>query len=64
MAGALSEAEGGAGGSAQEAATVAAAAAEQLRAIEDLAQGATELSAVADRLIQSVRFARGDGATA
>ena len=62
MAAALAQAEGGAGGSSQEAAAVAAAAAEQLRAIEDLAQGATELSGVADRLTRAIRFARGNGA--
>lgn len=64
MATALKEAEGGAGGSSQEAAAVAAAAAEQLRAIEDLAQGATELSGVADRLTRAIHFARGDDASA
>ena len=41
---------------------MAAAAADQLRAIEDLAQGATELSGVADRLTQAIQFARGNGA--
>ncbi|MGH7606345.1 MAG: methyl-accepting chemotaxis protein, partial [Gemmatimonadales bacterium] len=44
----------------QEAEAVAAAAAEQLRAIEDLARGATELSALADRLSHALRFIRGD----
>ena len=58
----LAQAEAGARGSSQEAAAVAAAAAEQLRAIEDLAQGATALSGVAERLAQAVRFARGNGA--
>jgi methyl-accepting chemotaxis protein len=62
MAAALAQAEDGAGGSSQEAAAVAAAAAEQLRAIEDLAQGATELSGVADRLTRAIRFARSNGA--
>ncbi|HEY3280252.1 MAG TPA: methyl-accepting chemotaxis protein [Gemmatimonadales bacterium] len=46
--------------STQEAEAVAAAAAEQLRAIEDLAQGATELSALADKLSQALRFMRGE----
>ena len=45
--------------SSQEAEAVAAAAAEQLRAIEDLAHGATELSALADQLSQALRFIRG-----
>jgi methyl-accepting chemotaxis protein len=62
MSGVLAQAEAGAQGSSQEAAAVAAAAAEQLKAIEDLAQGATELSGVAERLAQAVRFVRGDGA--
>jgi len=64
MAAALARAEGGAGDSSQEAAAVAAAAAEQLHAIEELAQGATELSGVADRLTRAIRFARGNGARA
>jgi methyl-accepting chemotaxis protein len=46
--------------SSQEAEAVAAAAAEQLRAIEDLAHGATELSALAEKLSQALRFMRGD----
>ena len=46
--------------SSQEAEAVAAAAAEQLRAIEDLAHGATELSALADKLSQALRFMRGE----
>jgi methyl-accepting chemotaxis protein len=46
--------------STEEAEAVAAAAAEQLRAIEDLAQGATELSALADKLSQALRFMRGE----
>jgi methyl-accepting chemotaxis protein len=45
--------------SSQEAEAVAAAAAEQLRAIEDLAKGATELSAPAEQLAQALRFIRG-----
>ncbi len=46
--------------SSREAEAVAAAASEQLRAIEDLARGATELSSLADRLSQAVRFVRGE----
>jgi len=64
MMAALSQAEAGAQESSQDATAVAAAAAEQLRAIEDLARGATELSGVADRLALAVRFARGNGAGA
>ena len=45
--------------SSQEAEAVAAAAAEQLRAIQDLAQGATELSSLAEQLAQALRFIRG-----
>jgi hypothetical protein len=46
--------------SSQEAEAVAAAASEQLRAIEDLAHGATELSALAEKLSQALRFMRGE----
>ncbi|MDP3911797.1 MAG: methyl-accepting chemotaxis protein [Gemmatimonadales bacterium] len=46
--------------SSQEAEAVAAAAAEQLRAIEDLAHGATELSALAEKLARALRFIRGE----
>ncbi len=59
MALSLAQAESGASASAQEAEAVAAAAGEQLRAIEDLAQGATELATVAERLAQAVDFIRG-----
>jgi methyl-accepting chemotaxis protein len=59
MAASLGQAQSGAHSSTQEAEAVAAAAAEQLRAIEDLAQGATELSTLADKLAQAVRFVRG-----
>jgi methyl-accepting chemotaxis protein len=55
----LSQAEAGTASSAQEAEAVAAAASEQLRAIEDLAQGATELSTLVERLSQAVDFVRG-----
>lgn len=56
----LAQARTAAQTSTQEAAAVAAAAAEQLRAIEDLAHGATELGALADRLSQALRFMRGE----
>jgi methyl-accepting chemotaxis protein len=59
MGDALARAQQGAQSSTQEAQAVAAAAAEQLRAIEDLAQGATELSTVADKLAHAVAFVRG-----
>jgi len=59
MAESLMQAESGARTSSQEAEAVAAAAAEQLRAIEDLAQGATELATVADRLAVALAFVRG-----
>ena len=44
----------------QESEVVAAAAAEQLKAIEALARGATELETLADRLSRAVRFVRGE----
>src|SRR5712692_8410721 len=56
----LEQAKTGAHSSTQEAEAVAAAAAEQLQAIEGLAQGATELSALADNLATAVRFVRGE----
>jgi methyl-accepting chemotaxis protein len=56
----LTQAKAAAQSSTNEAEAVAAAAAEQLRAIEELTQGATELAAVADRLLLAVRFVRGD----
>ena len=56
----LEQANAGAHSSTQEAEAVAAAAAEQLRAIEGLAHGATELAALADNLARAVRFVRGD----
>jgi methyl-accepting chemotaxis protein len=55
----LERARGGAQTSTQETEAVAAAAAEQLRAIQDLAHGATQLSALAEQLSQAVRFIRG-----
>ena len=55
----LERARGGAHTSTQETEAVAAAAAEQLRAIQDLAHGATQLSALAEQLSQAVRFIRG-----
>ena len=56
----LEQAKGGAHASTQEAEAVAAAAAEQLRAIEGLARGATELAALANHLAKAVRFVRGE----
>src|SRR5437763_1674340 len=56
----LEQAKGGAHSSSQEAEGVAAAAAEQLRAIEGLARGAAELAALADHLARAVRFVRGE----
>ncbi len=56
----LEQAKSSAQTSTQEAEAVATAAADQLKAIEDLTQGATELSALADRLSQAVRFVRGE----
>src|SRR5437016_876064 len=56
----LEQAKAGAHSSTQDAEAVAAAAAEQLQAIEGLAQGATELAALADSLAKAVRFVRGE----
>jgi len=56
----LEQAKSSAQTSTQEAQAVATAAAEQLKAIADLTHGATELSALADRLSQAVRFVRGE----
>ena len=56
----LEQAKGGAHSSTQEAEAVAAAAAEQLQAIEGLARGASELAALADHLAKAVRFVRGE----
>src|SRR5207244_609834 len=50
----------GGAASAQEAEAVAAAAGEQVQAIQKLARGATELAALADNLAKAVRFVRGD----
>src|SRR6266704_1905334 len=55
----LGQARAGAETSSQEAQAVAAAAAEQLRAIQDLAHGATKLSALAEQLRQALHFIRG-----
>lgn len=55
----LEQARRGAQTSTEEAEAVAAAAAEQLKAIEGLARGAGELQALADRLSRAVRFVRG-----
>ena len=56
----LEQAKGGAHSSTQEAEAVAAAAAEQLHAIEGLARGAAELAALGDQLAKAVRFVRGE----
>ncbi|HEY6808226.1 MAG TPA: methyl-accepting chemotaxis protein [Gemmatimonadales bacterium] len=56
----LRQGQVGAQTSTQEAETVAAAAAEQLKAIEDLAQGASQLSTLAEHLSRAVRFVRGE----
>src|SRR5206468_4146681 len=56
----LERARTGAQSSTEEAETVAAAAAEQLRAIEELAHGAGELAALAAHLAQAVRLVRGE----
>ena len=56
----LEQARSGAQSSTQEAEAVAAAATEQLKAIEDLARGATQLSGLADKLAQALRFVRGE----
>src|SRR2546425_8405989 len=56
----LERARTGAQSSTQEAETVAAAAAEQLRAVEELAHGGTDLAALADNLARAVRFVRGE----
>ena len=58
----LRQGHAGAQSSTQETEAVAAAAAEQLRAIEDLAQGATQLSSLAENLTRAVRFVRGENA--
>jgi len=60
----LRQGHSGARESTQETEAVAAAAAEQLRAIEDLAQGATQLSSLAENLTRAIRFVRGDNAPA
>src|SRR5262245_11073857 len=54
----LTQARNSAQTSTQETETVAAAAAEQLQAIQDLAKGATQLSALAEQLSQALRFIR------
>jgi methyl-accepting chemotaxis protein len=60
MSQSLEQAKTGVDSSTQETETVAAAAAEQLRAIEGLARGATELVALAQNLAKAVRFVRGE----
>ncbi len=56
----LEQARTGVESSAKDAQAVAVAAAEQLKAIEDLAHGATELAALAENLAKAVRFVRGE----
>ena len=55
----LGQARSGAQTSSAEAEAVAAAAAEQLKAIQDLAQGATELSSLSEQLARALSFIRG-----
>src|SRR5260370_41423921 len=56
----LELAKAGAQSSPPEAEAVAAAAPQQMQAIHGLAQGATELSGLADNLATAVRFVRGE----
>src|SRR5881397_779599 len=56
----LGQAKAGAQSSTTEAEAVAAAAAEQRKAIEALTHGATELAQLADNLAKAVRFVRGE----
>jgi methyl-accepting chemotaxis protein len=56
----LEQAKTGTQSSTADAEGVAAAAARQLRAVQGLAQGATELAALADNLAKAVRFIRGE----
>jgi len=56
----LAEVRAAAQSSAEEAKVVAAAAAEQLEAIESLARGAIQLSTAATQLADATRFVRGD----
>ncbi|HEX4601852.1 MAG TPA: methyl-accepting chemotaxis protein [Gemmatimonadales bacterium] len=60
ISGSLEQAKVGAQSSTQEAQAVAAAAGEQLRAIEGLTRGAVELAALAESLATAVRFVRGE----
>jgi methyl-accepting chemotaxis protein len=59
MQSALTEVRGAAQTSAEEAKVVAAAAGEQLAAIESLARGALQLSTAASQLADATRFVRG-----
>jgi methyl-accepting chemotaxis protein len=59
MQSALTEVRGAAQASAEEAKVVAAAAGEQLAAIESLARGALQLSTAASQLADATRFVRG-----
>jgi len=56
----LEQARAGAQTSAVETEAVAAAAAEQLKAIAELTHGASELTQLADNLAKAVRFVRGE----
>ena len=60
MSQSLDQAKASVDSSTKETETVAAAAAEQLRAIEGLARGATELAALAENLAKALRFVRGE----
>lgn len=59
MQGMLTEVRAAAQASAEEAKVVAAAAGEQLEAIESLARGAIQLSAAASQLTEATKFVRG-----
>jgi methyl-accepting chemotaxis protein len=61
MQAALTEVRAAAQTSAEEAKVVAAAAGEQLDAIESLARGAIQLSSAASQLAEATRFVRGPG---
>jgi len=56
----LARARAAAGASADEAAAVATAAAEQLRVVSDLTRGAADLSRLAERLAEGARLMEGD----
>src|SRR5467141_1626770 len=60
----LEEAKEGAVASTRETAPVAAAAGDQLKAIDNLARGASELTTLAGHLAKAVRFVRGENGRA